>query len=580
MQKDFNNILYVSGGSMEFKVILSIFVVFILVKVKRCFLQKQQEDQVTRVELQNGLTIIGTMNRTSDENKIYYAYRGIPFAKPPVGDLRFRAPVPLSHNFSGQTLVAREDSSECVQLDVFPIRGSEDCLYINVYTPQVSNSSSLLSVMVWIYGGGFGFGSSPYATNGPDFLLNEEVIVVTFNYRLGIFGFLSTEDEVSPGNYGLKDQILALQWVQDNIEYFGGNKSRVTLFGESAGAASVGYLSHMPITNGLFRAAIFQSGNSISSWSLIKNPKIKAFSAGAFLHLNISTSQSLVDGLRKVDYKVLAEAAILISTGNVLLSNPLNGLPYGPTIEPLHSGAVVVNRSYELLQNGAFHRIPYMMGFNSEEGISFDELLNYIRAYLLKYDLLPTELTTASLNIADPFTKIFLSYVIKIHYFGIVPIFISEQIIKYIGDDSFTRPITEAALLYSKFSPVYLYQFAYQGPLGSGERKSKGVGHGEELPYLWKMDNYAGKPTSSDLLTRKRLVKLWTNFAKTLNPTPEIDALLDNVTWSLANVDDSFNLRYLNINDTLEMMTNSKWDSFIFWKNLFSQYGHPPYSTY
>ncbi|KAK9730602.1 Carboxylesterase family [Popillia japonica] len=126
--------------------------------------------------------------------------------------------------------------------------GDEDCLYINVYTSQPpSSNATLLHVMVWIYGGGFAVGDGNYATYGPDQLVSENVIVVTFNYRLGIFGFAFTADNVAPGNLGLKDQIFALQWVQRNIEAFGGDKNLVTVFGESAGAVSVSYLVVSPL---------------------------------------------------------------------------------------------------------------------------------------------------------------------------------------------------------------------------------------------------------------------------------------------------------------------------------------------
>ncbi|KAF5278663.1 hypothetical protein FQA39_LY00705 [Lamprigera yunnana] len=451
---------------MKFKIILYILELLLLAQA-----EKRQKEQLPSVQLQSGLIIIGTENKTSDGNNLYHAYRGISFAEAPTGDRRFRPPVPLPRNLSGQVVYAVEDGPECVQLG-YPVVGVEDCLYMNVYVPQITNSSELLPVMVWIYGGGFLFGQNSYSSYGPDYLLDENVVVVTFNYRLGIFGFLSTEDEASPGNYGLKDQILALHWVRDSIKSFGGNNSRITVFGQSAGAASNSYLSHTPLTKGLYQAAIFESGTSINLWALTRNPKKTAFAAGILLGVNTSTSQSLVDGLRKSDYKTLAQSELIVLEDILLL----NGLPYGPTTEPLHPGAVITNKSYEQLQNGCFHRIPYIIGLTSEEGIIFEEMLNYGRALLLMYDVFLSELVPASLNINDRAIKNFVNIIIRKHYFGVLPVAISdERLIKFVSENQFNRPIIEAALLYCKFSPVYFYEFSYDGSLGTHDGSLTGA---------------------------------------------------------------------------------------------------------
>nr|CAH7763192.1 unnamed protein product [Callosobruchus chinensis] len=128
------------------------------------------------------------------------------------------------------------------------VTGQEDCLTINVYTPTLEQDN--LPVIVWIHDGGFFLGNSSYANRPPDLILDEDVIFVSFNYRLGVFGFFSTEDLAAPGNYAFKDQVLALKWVQDNIQHFGGDPKAVTIFGESAGAASVSYLLQSDLSKG------------------------------------------------------------------------------------------------------------------------------------------------------------------------------------------------------------------------------------------------------------------------------------------------------------------------------------------
>ena len=206
----------------------------------------------------------------SDEYETVAVYKGIPYAKPPVEELRWVPPQPADA-WEG-VRPATDFASECMQTPVeeglyttAPASTSEDCLYLNVWTPTDANEANL-PVMVWIHGGAFimGSGSSP-GYNGAS-LANRGAVVVTINYRLGIFGFfahpaLSAEspNNVS-GNQGLYDQIAALQWVQDNIANFGGDPSNVTIFGESAGSMSVCYLVSSPLANGLFQKAIGQSG--------------------------------------------------------------------------------------------------------------------------------------------------------------------------------------------------------------------------------------------------------------------------------------------------------------------------------
>ncbi|KAF2900888.1 hypothetical protein ILUMI_05293 [Ignelater luminosus] len=540
------------------------------------------DNEKPQIQLKNGLTIVGKVNRTN-QNNVYYEFQGIPYAKPPVGDLRFKPPVPLSEYFFGKILNATKDAPVCVQSNIIPTKviGSEDCLYINVYVPQLPQQNmTLLPVMVWIYGGAFVGGDSRYTSFGPDYFIDEKnVIIVSFNYRLGIFGFLSTEDDASPGNYGLKDQILALKWVQKNIESFGGNREQVTIFGESAGSASVSYLTQTPLTNGLFKGAIFESGSSLCLWSLTRNPMSITIIIASILKSNMASSQTIVNSLRNVDYKTLQTVAAMVDIGNMLVGNPLNGLPFGPTLEPPHPGAVIVNKSYEQLANGLFHNISYLIGFNSLEAIPFVNVINTLRLYLLKYDLDPTALVPASMNIYDYSTKLEVNNHIKKYYFGLDPIVISNiSLLEFVSDDEFVRPILKTTQFISQRSSTYLYEFSYEGSLGS-QNRTTGVGHAEELYYLWKIQGTTAYVTQSDLLTIRRLVRLWTNFAKNGNPTPVTDSLLENVIWPRANAGNS-SLAYLNIGSNLTTGVNPDNKNIKFWNDLFRKYGNPPYSTY
>jgi para-nitrobenzyl esterase len=207
----------------------------------------------------------------------YHSYLGIPFAAPPIGDLRWKAPQPVAA-WSG-IKEATEFGSACPQLpwpgiNVDLDRMDEDCLYLNVWTPA-STPEAGLPVMVWIHGGGFQYGSASEIQYGGASLAKKGVVVVTANYRVGVWGFLAhpqltaESPEGSSGHYGFLDQIAALEWVQRNIAAFGGDPSRVTIFGESAGADSVIGLTQSPLTEGLFHRAIAQSPPHVSSSSIM-----------------------------------------------------------------------------------------------------------------------------------------------------------------------------------------------------------------------------------------------------------------------------------------------------------------------
>ncbi|XP_037955937.1 venom carboxylesterase-6-like [Teleopsis dalmanni] len=171
----------------------------------------------------------------------FEAFMGIPYAKPPVGKLRLQNPKPFGS--WENVMQATKPKPSCLQknyfLETHPIMGVEDCLYLNLYRP-VQRSTKLLPIIFYIHGGGFSFGSPHPDMLGPAYFMDtQEVILITFAYRLGPFGFLSTGDEYMPGNFGLKDQNLALKWVFDNAVYFSGDSNSITIFGHSIGGSSV-----------------------------------------------------------------------------------------------------------------------------------------------------------------------------------------------------------------------------------------------------------------------------------------------------------------------------------------------------
>ncbi len=209
--------------------------------------------------------------KTINDGKVR-AFLGLPYAAPPVGELRWKAPAPAA-KWKG-TREATSYGAHCVQGSVFDDMvfqdsgENEDCLYLNVFAPAAAKKGGKLPVMFWIHGGGYAGGSASEPRHNGDFLPLKGVVLVTINYRLGVFGFLATTDLAkeaggAAGNYGLMDMVAALHWVQDNIAKFGGDAGNVTIFGESAGSFAVSTLMAAAPAQGLFQKAIGESGGAL-----------------------------------------------------------------------------------------------------------------------------------------------------------------------------------------------------------------------------------------------------------------------------------------------------------------------------
>ncbi|XP_021702655.1 venom carboxylesterase-6 [Aedes aegypti] len=300
------------------------------------------------------------------------AFVGIPFAKPPVGRLRFANPVPIDP--WKRYLNASTTKSMCIQkYDIFPlatIRGQEDCLYLNVYRPKKCKHKKL-PVMVYIHGGGYiGESADPLVLGPEKFMDTRKVIIVTLQYRLGPFGFLASDDRSAPGNFGLKDQSLALRWVQGNIESFGGDRRRVTLFGHSAGAASVQLHMMSPLSEGLFSKAISQSGSALAFWGreypdqlgLVRKLAVAAEVKGA----ERMSSEKLITALRKVD-----ASKLLASVDKLKFWNNQPIILFRPVAEKYVDDETFIKEDpKELWAAGRYRKIPWMTGYLPNDGIA------------------------------------------------------------------------------------------------------------------------------------------------------------------------------------------------------------------
>ncbi|CAH1161896.1 unnamed protein product [Phyllotreta striolata] len=529
-------------------------------------------------------TLRGRKEYSLRKNVSFYSFLEIPFAKPPLGELRFKEPEP-SGPWEGIFDATTLGQKVCLQIATWGnFSGqTEDCLYLNVYTPKFPSKNASYPVLFYIYGGGFNSGYSGFWSAGPHYIMESEVVVVTATYRVGPFGFLSTGDTVIPGNYGLKDQNLALQWVRDNIQYFGGNPEQVTIMGGSAGAASVTYHYLSEKSRGLFRGGIANSGSLLCPWSYQDQAKLLAYQLATNIEPSFNQNASTEELLaflrsRTGDEIVKAAQKIPDTVGNEEI---VQGFFWTPVIEPQHKNAFITEGMYTAVEQGRLAKLPLLIGINSEEAL-YRITDSYLLYNVKGYDANVSALVTRDMHINDPTVLEETGTEIRrIYTQGLLQDNLANAI-RFYSDTSFTRPIIRTAFLQSKYSPVYFYQFSYEGKLGGSLPPLPGadrVQHSAEGNYVFCYGNSSNLDAypALDVLTSERFRTLLINFVKYQNPTPQQIELLNNVTWPAFKPND---FKYLNINTTLTVETNPKNSTYPEWVKLFDERAVPPLITY
>jgi para-nitrobenzyl esterase len=418
-------------------------------------------------------------------------YRGIPFAAPPVGNLRWHAPMPVKK--WDTVLQTKKFAPGPIQGGTPPSGKSEDCLYLNIWSPAKS-ASEHVPVLVWIYGGGFNAGATSEANYTGEQLAKKGVVLVSIAYRVGQLGFLShpelsaeTPNHVS-GNYGLLDMIAALKWIQKNIAAFGGDPKKVTIFGESAGGIAVSMLCASPLAKGLFHGAISQSGGSFGPPRVTTFPgenmkKLHDAETAGEAYVKNAGYSSIAD-LRKLDADKLPA---------------VRGLAW-----PIIDGWVIPDDQYKLYEAGKYNDVPILVGYNSDEGASFSPPktpADYIAAVKTRYgkfadDLLkayPVDSTTVPKTARD------LS-----------------------RDAAFGWHTWSWARLQAQKgkSKVFYYYFDQHPNYAEGSpRYGYGSPHGQEVSYVFNHLNSSNPSvTKTDLDISEAMATYWTNFAKYGDP--------------------------------------------------------------
>ena len=446
----------------------------------------------------------GALQGTTVQGSNVRAFLGIPFAAPPVGKLRWQAPQPVkpwrgvrqAHAFEPRCM-QRRIFSDMVFRDKGP---SEDCLYLNVWTPATS-ASEKLPVMFWIYGGGFQAGATSEPRQEGMNLAKKGVVVVSCNYRLGIFGFFSypalakESPHHAAGNYGLMDQIAALRWVKQNIAAFGGDPANVTIFGESAGSFSVSDLMASPVAKGLFEKAIGESGASF----------------GATLH-----SQSLAESERsgkKFAQSIGADslAALRAIPANKLLQESPK-FRFWPNID----GYVLPQSVGAIFAEGRQSHVPLLAGWNKDENMG--------NVYSKKTPPTAENLVKAIKKRFGPEADEAMKF------YPHATAAEARQSTETLASDFFTVFGTWKWLEMANKtgdSPVYRYLFTRTPPELPGARNpgdtvpiiKKGARHSAEIPYVFGVLKWKKAPWQPvDFKISDAMMTYWSNFAKTGNP--------------------------------------------------------------
>jgi len=516
---------------------------------------------VTGLEPVPEVTIsLGRLRGVEDKTvggKTIYKFLGVPYARPPVGKHRFKEPQAVQR-WAG-TWDATEHGADCLQ-PLTPhwrqpdtVTGEEDCLYLNIYTPSLANTSEL-PVLLFIHEGSFIRGSGKTVT--PHFLLDRgDFVFVSVNYRLGPFGFMSTGDGVISGNNGLKDQVLALKWVQEHIHAFGSDKNEVTIAGLEAGGASVHLHYLSPLSRGLFKRGISMSGTAYCPWVMAEKSSEKALLLASALGCPTNSTYEMIKCLgRRPTGKIVSQIRPLFWKRDDF---PMS--PFGVVIEAPGNRSFLSEHPHSLTGRGEVADVPLLTSFTSEEGL-FPVAPYVNREELMKelndnwHQIAPHLLDYESTVLPQNFVNI--SQKVKDYYFekgDEISILTRDHVIELVGDRLFVVGIENAARHQASVaqSPVYLYRFSYKGKhsvsnsITGSSPHILGVSQGDDLIYILSRSTLSPLETEEDKAMMEKMTNIWVSFITTGTPSPDTAVQWDAVNQNPGNVQGD--LTYLDI---------------------------------
>ncbi|XP_035206450.1 acetylcholinesterase-like, partial [Stegodyphus dumicola] len=545
---------------------------FFLVSCSFCYASECQKniyfkDAGPLVETSTG-SIVGKYVKVFDTDVA--SFLGIPFAEPPVADKRFLKTDPIAP-WDG-LLKATKMPPPCIQYSsrnfgwIPASEASENCLFLNIWTPVAccSNPSGRFPVLVWIYGGGFYSGSTDIdAYDGSIMASYGNAIIVSINYRVGIFGFLNDGTDDAPGNSGMHDQLLALKWIQKNIQYFGGDPQSITLFGESAGSMSIGLHMISPMSKDLFHRAILQSGApynlAVTDSRAIAQFKLKAFGEAVGCISDSSTEE----------YSASQVLACIKSKDSLELAKAENNFTskFPSFFIPTHGDEFLPKSPVEMLESGSFQDVDVLIGNNQNEGSVF---LSYIIPELFPLDAKPpVSKEIAEKIVIKLFEKIpnFPADEIFQYYFQHIPEEDTDAIVKAIAD-SFGDFVFVCPTLFfaEKIKNVYAYWNTHRS-LRSNFADWLGVTHFDEVPFVFGepiLDTYNYTPEDSRYSAD--LIRKWVSFARSGNPLGEEGSKLNWPKFTAENPQVLVLNPRLSTNTTFPRLSQCE-----FWRPFFTQ---------
>jgi para-nitrobenzyl esterase len=478
-------------------------------------------------------------------------FLGIPYAAPPVGPLRWKPPQPPP-KWSG-TRTATEFGSRCIQQSPYEDMRfrdpgeSEDCLTLNIWTPA-RNRGAKLPVMVWIYGGGFVAGATSEPRQDGEHLAHKGVVVVSMNYRLGILGFLvlpalaAESPEHAAGNYGLLDQLAALQWVGRNIQRFGGDPDRVTIFGESAGSESVSAQMASPLAQGLFARAIGESGAAFNNDKVMLKPLAEREQQDAAFVSAVFGTNDLAS-LRGLSAESLMEGA----------RKNIPGIPahFGADVD----GWFLPESVADLFREGKQAHIPLLAGWNRDEPSA---LAVYTRT--AHSEVTPSGVqqdAAAARSALQPPTIASFRETAESNFGSRTDEFLKlypdgtdaealRSAIDFNGDEFIAFATWEwlEAQVATGHAPVYRYHFERPAPADEFHPAGSGAFHSDDIEYVFgTLDSRPRARWSPDDYKLSDLIETyWTNFAKTGNPNGG-----DAPNWPQYDASDNWQIMHLDV---------------------------------